>query len=126
MGFLKIAGADFGRGDMGRNGNHRHAGAVAVEQPVDEVQIAGPATAGANGEFAGEMRLGASGKCRHLLVTNMQPFDCFGAPQGVGEPIKAVADQAIDTFDPGRRERRHHLICNGLFLRPQNAHPEPL
>ena len=52
MGLLEISGADLGRWDLRRNRKHGQARAVAVEQAVDEVQIAGAATARANGEFA--------------------------------------------------------------------------
>ena len=38
---------------------HRHAAAVAIEQAVDQVQVAGSAASGADGELAGEVRLGA-------------------------------------------------------------------
>jgi hypothetical protein len=55
MRLLKIAGADLRRRDLGGDGQHRHARAVAVEQTVDEMEIARPAAAGAHRELTREM-----------------------------------------------------------------------
>jgi hypothetical protein len=49
MSFLEISSADLGRRDLRRNRKHWDTRAMAVEQAVDEVQIAGPAAAGTNG-----------------------------------------------------------------------------
>jgi len=87
MGLLEISGADLGRRDLSRNRQHWHARAVAVEQAVDEVQIAGAATASADGEFARQMRLGASRKGSDLLVPDVDPLDLALSSQSVGEGI---------------------------------------
>ena len=50
MGFLEIASADLGRRNLRGDRQHRHARAVAVEQAVDEVQIARAAASRADGE----------------------------------------------------------------------------
>jgi len=52
-GFLEVAAADLVAGNLRRDRQHRHAAAVAVIQAVDQVQIAGAATAGANRQAAG-------------------------------------------------------------------------
>ena len=75
MRLLEISGADFGRRDLRRNGKHRHARAVAIEQAVDEVQVAGPAAAGADRELARQMRFGTGRESGDLLVPDMDPFD---------------------------------------------------
>ena len=59
MGFLEISGADLRRRDVGGNHQHRHARTVAVEQPVDQMEIARSAASGAHGQRSGEMRLRA-------------------------------------------------------------------
>jgi hypothetical protein len=73
--FLEIARADLGRGDVGRDGQNRHARAMAVEQTVDEVQIARPAAPGTNGEGARQMRVRAGGESGDLLVPEVYPLD---------------------------------------------------
>ena len=112
MRFLEIARADLGRGDVGRDGQNRHARAMAVEQTVDEVQIARPAAPGTDGERAGEMRLGAGRESRHLLMPDMHPVDLLLPADRIGDPVQAVADDAVDALDAGRRERLCELICN--------------
>jgi hypothetical protein len=49
MGFLEISGAEFGRRDLCGNRKYRQARSMAIEQAIDEVQIAGSAAAGADG-----------------------------------------------------------------------------
>ncbi len=48
---------------------------MAIEQAVDEMQIARPAAAGADGELAGQMRLGAGREGGDLLVADVDPLD---------------------------------------------------
>ena len=110
MGFLKIAAADFGRRDLRGNGEHRHARAVAIEQAVDQVQIARSAAAGADRELAGQMRLGARREGRDFLVPDMHPFDLALAANRVGQPIQAVADDAVDPLDTCCGEDFRELI----------------
>ena len=110
MGFLEIAGTDLRRRNVRGDGKHRHAGAVAVEQAVDEVQVAGSATAGADREFAGQMRLGAGREGRDLFVAHVHPFDLALAAQRVGQPVQAVADDAINPLHAGRGEGFGELV----------------
>ena len=60
--FLKIVAANFAAGDLRGNGEHGDAAAVAIIEAVDEVQIAGAATAGAHGKLSGEMGFGSGGE----------------------------------------------------------------
>jgi hypothetical protein len=83
---------------------------MAVEQAVDEVQIAGPAAAGTNGELTSQMRLGTSREGRDLLVPEVDPLDLALSPQRVGEAVEAIADNAIDPLDPSRSQGLHELI----------------
>ena len=103
MRFLEIAAADLGRRDVRGDREHRDARAVAVEQAIDEVQIARPAAARADGELAGQMRLGAGRERRDLLVPDMDPLDLALPAQRVGQAVEAIADDAIDPLDARRR-----------------------
>ena len=60
---------------MGRNGDDRHAGAVAIEQPVDEMQVAGTTAARTHGKLPRKVRFGAGCKRCPLFVANMDPLD---------------------------------------------------
>jgi hypothetical protein len=48
VGFLKIAAANFVAGNLRRNGENRNTVALAVVETIDQMQIAGAATAGAD------------------------------------------------------------------------------
>ena len=75
---------------------------MAVEQTVDEVQVAGPATAGADGERAGEMSVGTGRERSDLLVAHMEPLDLALAADRVGQAVQAVADDAVDPLHASR------------------------
>src|SRR5882757_2401950 len=107
---LEVIGPDLGRWDVRRNGQHRHARAMAIEQAIDEMQIARPAAAGADGELARQVRLGAGREGGYLLMADMDPFDPALAPNRVGQAVQAVADYAVDAFHTGGRERCCKLI----------------
>src|SRR5207248_2789699 len=114
MSFLKVAGADLGRRNLRRDREHRHARPVAIEESVDQVQITWPATAGADRQFARQMRLGARGESGDLLVSDVHPLDLSLAADRIGQTIQAIADDAVDALDAGRREGLGELIGYGL------------
>ena len=83
---------------------------MAVEEAVDEVQIAGPATVSANGELTRQMRLGAGREGRDLLVPDVDPLDFALSPQGVGEAIETIADNAVNPLDARGNKGLRELI----------------
>jgi hypothetical protein len=52
----------------------------------------------------------------HLFVADVDPLDLALASQRIGRPVQAVADDAVDPLDPGRREGFSELIGDGLDL----------
>jgi hypothetical protein len=52
MGFLKVVAKNLLAGNLRRDGQDRHAAAVAIVEPVNQVHITRPATSGANRQFA--------------------------------------------------------------------------
>ena len=88
VGLLKVAAADLMGGDLRGNGENRYAVTVAVVEPVDQVQVARAAAAGADGETPSEVRLGASGEGRSLLVSHVDPSELVLSPDGVGDPVE--------------------------------------
>jgi hypothetical protein len=79
-----------------RDRQHRHPAALRVVQAVDQVQIARTAGDRADRQLAGERCVCGGREPRGLLVTDVFPRDFTGAPDGVGEPVEAVARQAVD------------------------------
>jgi hypothetical protein len=57
---------------------------MTIEEAVDEVKIARPATASADGESSCEMGLRSGGKCGYLFMPYMQPFDLLTLPDDIG------------------------------------------
>jgi hypothetical protein len=116
---LEITRADFRRRDLGGDCEHRQARAVAVEQAVDEMQVAGPAAACADRELTGEMGFAGGGKRRDFLVPDMNPFDLALMAQRVGQPVETVADDAVNALDSRREKNLGELIryslCHGSF-----------
>jgi hypothetical protein len=77
---------------------------------LNEVQIAGTAAAGADRELTRQMRLGTSREGRNLLVPDVDPLDLALAAERVGEPVQAVADNAIDPLHAGCGENLGELF----------------
>src|SRR5258708_19951258 len=97
MGFLKVVATDLLARNLRRNGQHRHAAAVAVVESVDQVHIAGPATSGANRQFTRQVGLGTPGKCPRLFVTNPNPLNLLPPPHLLQT---AVYPPSPDTHNP--------------------------
>src|ERR1700688_3340567 len=113
MGFLEISGAEFGRGDLRRNGKHGYARPLTIEQPIDEVQIARSTASGADRKLSCQVRLGTGRKGRNLLVPHMNPLDLSLAADRIGQPIQAIAHDAIYPFHASCSEGFCKLICYG-------------
>src|SRR5258707_533342 len=96
MGLLEVAGADLGARNVGGDGKHRNLVAVRIEEPVDEVQVAGAAAAGADGKLSGQFGVGGGverrgryrelhGKVAHLwaersAMMGRAPFSAHDLP----------------------------------------------
>ena len=84
---------------------------MTVEQTIDQMQVAGSAAAGADSKRTCEMGLTGGSESCGLFVSNMNPFDLTLAAQRVGQPIKAVADDAVNPLNSGRDENVRELVC---------------
>jgi hypothetical protein len=90
MGFLEVAGADLGAGDLGGQRQHRRHAAMRVVQAVDQVQVAGPAAARAGPQPPGQLCLRPSRERAGLLMPHMDPVDAVVAADGVHHRVEAV------------------------------------
>ena len=113
VGLLEVGGADLGRRDVRGDRQHRNPAAVRVEQAVDEVQVAGSAASGDDGELAGDLRLRRRGERGRLLVPHVHPGDVAGA-QRIREGVQRVAGKAPHPFDAGALEDLDGLVGDGL------------
>jgi hypothetical protein len=65
--------------EVGRDRQHWHARAMAVEQAVNEMQVARATASGAYREAAAEMRIDAGRECRDLQVDDRQRAEAIDA-----------------------------------------------
>ena len=105
MGLLKVSSADFSGWNLGRDGQYRRAAAMRIEQAIDEMQIAGPARACADGKLAGDLRFGRGREGGDLLMPDVNLVDRLSLAQRVGEAVQAIADHAEDALDAGLGQR---------------------
>ena len=111
MGLLVVHGADLGRGDVRGDREHRGGRAVGVVETVDQVQVARAAAAGADGELARQLSLGAGGEGPGLLVAHVHPVEGpVGAANGVGQGVEAVADDSVDPLDALRQQSLDDVV----------------
>lgn len=70
MRLLEAVAVDFDTEDVRGNGEYGNPAAIAVEEAVDEVQVARTAARGAGGEGAGKVCVGPRGEGSNLLVAH--------------------------------------------------------
>ena len=73
LGLLEISAADLVAGNLRGDGEDRNTAAVTVVEPVDQMQVAGTAAAGADRQSSGEMRFRAGGKRGGFLMSHVNP-----------------------------------------------------
>ena len=73
LGFLKISAADFMAWNLRRDGEDGDTAAMTVVESVDQMQVTGAATSGADSQSPCEMRFRASGKRCRLFMSHVNP-----------------------------------------------------
>jgi hypothetical protein len=91
---------------------------MAIEEPIDQVQIARAAASGAYGEFARQLRLSAGGKGRDFFVPDGNPLDLIAHAQRFGDAIERITHQSIDTAHIGGFEDLDYSVGNIGHLKP--------
>src|SRR5215469_17885779 len=86
---------------------------MTVEQPIDEMKIAGPAASGTYSKLSCDVRLGAGGKGCHFLVPCVDPFNRLLAPHRVEYAVERVADDSVNPFHSGMGQSLHQDFRNG-------------
>src|SRR5258707_4217257 len=126
---LEIIDSDFATGDVGGDCQNRYAIALAVEQAVDQMKVAGTAAAGAHRKAAGKMSFSSRCKCSGLFMTHVDPFDRLSSPQRVGKAIERVANHSVDTLHARFFESFDQILgCNfahQLFSPIAGTSPRP-
>lgn len=89
MGLPESNSIRFPRSGCERRSREPDAGALRIEQSVDQVKVAWAVAACAHRQFARDARFTSRSKCRSLLVADMYPFD-RGIAQGIGEAVEGI------------------------------------
>ena len=95
---LKVAASDLVAWNLRCDRKDRHTIAVAIEQAIDEMKVAGTATARTDGKFSGKVGFSAGSERRYFFMSCVQPFDLALAANHIGETVQAVADDAVNSF----------------------------
>src|SRR6202158_3762884 len=77
------------------------------------MKVTWTATPGAHCKLPGDVRIGAGGKGRYLLVAHMDPLNTFFAPDCVTDPVARIADDPIESLHPCFDERPNQAFCYG-------------
>jgi hypothetical protein len=118
---LEVPAADLRARDLGGDHQDGDAAPAGVEQPVDQVGVAGPAAGGAHGELPGQGRLGRRREGGGLLVPYVQPLDAAVAAQRVGKAVQRVARQPVDAADAARLEVGDDQVGDGAHYRVRRS-----
>ena len=100
---------------MGGNCQHRHVVTVTVKEAVDQMQVAGTARAGADGQFPHDLCFSACGEGGNLFMARGHPFDGLHLVEAVAKSVQGIAGYAPDTFHTSLFERFRYICSNGLF-----------
>ena len=71
------------RGDC----QHRNVVAVAIKQAVNQVQVAWPTRACADGQLARQLRFSARGEGSNLFMAGWHPVNCSHTIQTIAQTI---------------------------------------
>jgi hypothetical protein len=99
---------------MRRDGEDWYAVTLAVEQAINQMEIARAAAACANGEGPGKVGLGSGSKCRTFLMPDMNPIDGLVPPKRIRQAVERIPDNAIDALYADLAERLCQKISRCL------------
>ena len=121
MCFLKIAGTDLACWNLRRDRQNRHAGAVSVEQSIDQMKVARPARPGANRQAPGQLGLGGRRESCGLFVAQVHERNMTIALHGIRDAVQTIAHHAIDALNLGIAQRCDNEIGDRLAAHVQST-----
>jgi hypothetical protein len=83
---------------------------MAVVQAIDQMHISGPATSGANCQFAREMRFGSRSERAGLLVPHVDPLQAPTGADGIRDSVQRVAGHSINALNARFHEYIHNQV----------------
>jgi hypothetical protein len=111
---LEVASADLGAGDVRHDREHRRTVAVAVVQPVEEVQAARARGAEDGGGPARDLGVGTRGKGTGLFVAHVDEAQLpIGSADRVGDRVRRVTDDAVHVADASLEHDVDEMLGDG-------------
>src|SRR5216684_2618838 len=111
VGLLKISAPDFIAWNLRRNGENRNTAAMAVIEPINQMQVTGTAAAGADRQTPCEMRFRSSSKRRRLFMPYVNPLHSFACANRIRDPVERVAGNAVNSLNSCFRQYIHQQVC---------------
>jgi hypothetical protein len=120
VGLLKVVTTELTAWYLRRDRNYGNTAAVAVIEPVDQVQVAWTATSSARRQGPGQMSFRSCGKGSAFFVPNGHPVDVRVRADRFGDTIKRVASQPVDPLHSGchqsiNQQMCHCFLCHYVF-----------
>src|SRR6266853_712436 len=103
-GFLRVVQnscqlRDFIAWNLRRNGENRNTAAMAVIEPIDQMQVTRTATASADRQTPCEMCFCSSSKRCRLFMPYVNPLNSFACANRIRDPVKRVAGNAVNSLN---------------------------
>ena len=110
---LEVLAAEIGQRDLPTDRQHRRVRLLGVVQAVQEVDRPRPDGAHADADRAGQLGLSPGRERGDLLVPHADPADAILPPDGVGDGVERVPDDAPDGRDAVVGEGLDELFGDG-------------
>jgi hypothetical protein len=98
MGLLQVAATHFRGGNLRRNRQNGNMTAGRIVKTIDQVDASGPTTPHTNSQFPRQRCFGNRCKSLRLLLAHLLPGDRAVVAESVGEAVKGIAWDAIDSL----------------------------
>src|SRR5262249_54882741 len=85
---------------------------VTIVQAVDQVQVTRTAAPRTDRQTLGEVRLGAGGERRGLLMSHVHPSELVLSANGVRDPVERVNGDSVHPRDPPLDESVNEHVGN--------------
>src|SRR5215472_4686025 len=116
--FLEVAGANFSTRNLSGNRENRHPASMTIEKSIDKMEIARPATSGADSQLSRDVRVGTSGEGSNLFMSDVDPFNRLFAADRVDDADQRIAHDTVNAFgahvsqslNKGLRHGRHGFL----------------
>jgi hypothetical protein len=106
MRLLEVVASNLPARNVCSDSKDGHTAAMTIAKAVDEMHVTRATATRAYGKASRQMRLGASGKCRSLLVPHRYPLDAISRADRIGNSIQRITSQSIDSF--------HSCFCKSI------------